>query len=62
MTECLIPRLPASFLESSTLMSEVNLNGIMKVLTLSGPIASAAIAAVKAESIPPEEPIKTPGK
>ncbi len=34
----------------------------MKVLTFSAPNASAAIAAVNAESIPPEEPIKTPGK
>ena len=42
-------------------MLEVNLKGIIKLLTFSGPIASAAMTAVKAESMPPEDPIKTPG-
>ena len=42
-------------------MSEVNLNGIITVLTLSEPSASAAIAALRVESIPPEDPIRTPG-
>ena len=43
-------------------MSAVYLKGIITVLTLSGPNASDAIAAVKAESIPPDEPINIPLK
>ena len=44
------------------LMSAVYLKGIIIVLTLSEPRASVAIVAVKAESMPPDEPISTPLK
>ena len=47
-----MPKFSASLLASSTLMSEVNLKGIIKLLTFSDPIASAAMTAVKAESMP----------
>ena len=43
-------------------MSAVYLKGIITVFTFSGPNASEAIAAVKAESIPPDEPINIPLK
>ena len=56
-----MPKFSASLLASSTLMSEVNLKGIIKLLTFSDPIASDAMTAVRAESMPPEEPINTPG-
>ena len=42
---------------SKLLSSELNFDGIMTVVTLSGPNASQARTAVKAESIPPDKPI-----
>ena len=40
----------------------VVMDGIITAVTLSGPSASAAMAKVSAESMPPESPITTPGK
>ena len=51
-----------NFWASSILISAVYLKGIITVLTFSGPSASVATAAVRAESIPPEEPIRIPLK
>ena len=47
---------------SMKLCSEVYLKGSMKHETLSEPRASTAIAAHKAESIPPDKPKIIPGK
>ena len=47
---------------SSRVASDENLDGIETVWTRSGPRASAAIAAVSAESMPPEIPITTSSK
>ena len=62
ISECSIPKFFASNPASSMLISAVKSKGIIIVFTLPFPSASYAIAAVRAESIPPEEPINTPLK
>ena len=57
-----MPSLLAQSSESLKLSSEVNFDGSIKESTLSLPNASTAIAAHKAESIPPDKPRITPGK
>ena len=54
-----IPRLSASSFASVLLLLLVNLDGIDIPITLSFPSASTAIAAVRLESIPPDNPIAT---
>ena len=54
-----MPRLRASSSASATLPSLEYIDGIITPRTFSGPIASAAIAAVRAESMPPDRPSST---
>ena len=56
-----MPKFLANNEASIRLILEVYLKGIINVLTFFGLKASTAIAAVKAESIPPDEPIIAPG-
>ena len=55
----LIPRFSANFILSVTLPSEEYILGIIMPVTLSAPKAFTAIAAVKALSIPPDNPRTT---
>ena len=54
-----MPRLRARSSESSTLPWLEYGDGIITPSTFSGPTASAAIAAVRAESMPPDRPSST---
>jgi hypothetical protein len=54
-----MPRLRASAQASSRLPRDENCDGIAIPVTCSLPSASTAMAAVTAESIPPERPITT---
>ena len=54
-----IPKLSDSLIASSKESLELYLEGIATPITFSAPNASTQIAAVKAESIPPEIPINT---
>ena len=54
-----IPRFSATDPASSRLSAEVCREGMRTPMTFSGPSASHAIAAVRAESIPPDIPITT---
>ena len=47
---------------SSRLMAALYGEGSITARTRSGPRASTATASVNAESMPPDNPIKTPGK
>ena len=62
MKEYSIPKFDDANFASSKLSLLVNGLGIITALTRLGPRASVAIAATKAESIPPDIPRTTPGK
>ena len=51
-----MPRASAHSAASSRLSAEVKREGISTPITLRGPSASAAMAAVRAESMPPDSP------
>ena len=57
-----IPILSDKISESVTLPLEEYLDGIVTAVTLELPIASVAIMAVNAESMPPDNPSKTLSK
>ena len=54
-----IPKFSAKICASSKDSEELNFDGIATPITFFSPIASTAIVAVSAESIPPESPTKT---
>ena len=56
------PRLSVSAFESSQDWPDVYCDGMKNVVTRSGPRASAAMAVVSAESMPPERPMTAPLK